>query len=98
FVLRTFEDRKVLRVPNQSEIAAVAQRFPGTLVMPLCRKNAWLSCEPQDRESFRYAAVNMGSTGFDELQASFRAALAALPFEFAGKTLRSDYRLSESPA
>ena len=87
FVLRTFLDKKVLETPDAAHLAEIERRFPDAIVQVLCKKGKWLSREPQDMKSYRYAVVNMGAQSFEELEAAFEEARALLPFRFADKTL-----------
>ena len=83
FVSRTFEDQKVVRVPEPWRLAEVRRRFPDTVVNVLCREGQWLSQQPQDMASYRYAIVNMGAASREELAAAFDEATRLLPFQFA---------------
>jgi hypothetical protein len=83
FVSRTFEDRKVLRVPPAERVAEIRHRFPGTIVKFLCRAGQWLSQQPQDPTSYRYRIVNMGGANREELAAAFGEVTRSLPVQFA---------------
>lgn len=87
FVSRTFDDRKVLRVPAAERVAEIRRRFPGTIVKFLCREGQWLSEQPQDPESYRYRIVNMGGGCRDELAAAFEEVSRLLPVQFADRAI-----------
>lgn len=83
FVSRTFEDRKVVGLPEPSRLAAVRERFPDLVVKFLCRQGQWLSQHPQDLTSYRYRIVNMGARSRAELDAAFREVAPLLAVRFA---------------
>jgi hypothetical protein len=83
FVLRTFADRKVVRVPGPERLEEIRRRFPGTVVKILCQKGQWLSRQPQDMASYRYAIVNIGGGSIGELMASFQEVARRLDIQFA---------------
>jgi len=85
FVSRTFEDRKVLRVPSAERVAEVRRRFPGTIVKFLCREGQWLSAQPQDPASYRYRIVNMGGASREQLASAFQDVTRSLPVQFADR-------------
>ena len=83
FVARTFEDRKVVRLPEPSRLAAIHRRFPDTIVKFLCEQGQWLSQYPQDLTSYRYRIVNMGARSRADLDAGFREMARRLAVQFA---------------
>lgn len=84
FVSRTFEDRKVVRLPEPARLEAIHRRFPDTLVKFLCQQGQWLSQHPQDLSSYRYRIVNMGGRSRADLDAGFRDVARLLAVQFAG--------------
>ena len=84
FVFRTFEDRKVRRLPASGRLADIRRRFPDTMVKLLCEEGQWLSQQPQDPASYRYGIVNMGGSSREELDAAFREVERSLEVQFAG--------------
>lgn len=83
FVFRTFADRKVVALPDPSAVAEMQRRYPGTVIRWLCTKGEWLSQQPQDMTSYRYAIVNIGAGSLDELDAAFADAERLLRVRFA---------------
>ena len=83
FVFRTFEDRKVRRLPAASRLADIHRRFPDTVVKFLCQEGQWLSQQPQDLASYRYGIVNMGGGSREELDTAFREVTRLLEVQFA---------------
>ena len=83
FVLRRFTDAKVVRVPSEQQLAAVKERFPGTIIKVLCTLGERLSAQDQDVGSFRYGIINMGAPTRAELFAHYQQVEAMLPFEFS---------------
>ncbi|WP_224360519.1 ATP-grasp domain-containing protein [Hyalangium versicolor] len=83
FVMRRFTDAQVLRVPSKEEIAAVKERFPGTIIKVLCTPGEKLSQQDQDVGSFRYGIINMGAPTRAELFSRYQQVEELLPFEFS---------------
>lgn len=82
FVLRVFEDRKVVRVPSRDELATFQMHFPDARLKVLCREGCRLSDELQDGRSYRYAVLNLGGDSAKHLDARFAEAMSHLTFEF----------------
>jgi hypothetical protein len=82
-VLRSFEDRMVIRVPADADIARAAAAVPDTVVRIRATAGKRLSDWPQDSYSFRYALLNIGGRDERDLQARLARATQLLPFEFA---------------
>jgi hypothetical protein len=82
FVLRTFEDGLVRRVPAAEEVAGLAGQFPEAFIEILVREGAKLSDELQDDESYRYALVDLCAKDRKELRKKFEEAKGLLPFAF----------------
>ena len=59
-VLRTFEDRKVLRIPSPEDVAGVLERCPDARIEILATLGENLSEEMQDSESYRYGVASLG--------------------------------------
>jgi len=85
FVPRTFQDEKVVRVPEPWRLAEIRRRFPGSVVRVLCHEGQWLSQQPQDMTSYRYGIVNLGGRSFEELDFAFDEARRLLKFQFASR-------------
>ena len=77
---RVFEDKLVKRVPQASDLAILATRFPDARVKVLCREGHLLSEELQDGASYRYALLHLGGEDQAHVQARYEEALALLPF------------------
>ncbi|MBI1774431.1 MAG: ATP-grasp domain-containing protein [Proteobacteria bacterium] len=83
FVLRSFEDKLVRRVPEADDLARVVEAVPDALVRVLADTGDRLSTSPhQDSYSYRYGLVNVGADSEAELVAKYQRVRAMLPFEF----------------
>ena len=82
FVLRTFENGYVRRIPSAEEIERLERRFPEAFVEILVKKGEKLSDELQDDESYRYALVDLCAKDRKELLKKFDEAKNLLPFVF----------------
>jgi len=83
FVARTFADRKVVRVPDAPRLTEIRRRFPDAVIKLLCREGQWLSQQPQDMASYRYAIINMGAGSVEALDAAFADVAPLLDVQFA---------------
>lgn len=81
-VLRTFDDKLVKRIPDQENIRAVENRFPGSMVQVIATQGKKLSEQLQDSHSFRYGLINMGSDSEEELVRDFEMAADMLNYQF----------------
>ena len=77
------EDAVVTRVPDRDDLAALAERFPGTQVTVQVRPGDRLSQTPH-QASYRYvvAKAYVGAAGREELADKHRLIAEALPFEY----------------
>ena len=82
FVLRTFEDGYVRRIPSAEEMERLEKRFPDSFVEILVKEGEKLSDELQDDESYRYALVDLCAKDRKELLKKFDEAKNLLPFVF----------------
>lgn len=80
FVLRTFEDGYVRRIPSAEEMERLEKRFPDSFVEILVKEGEKLSDELQDDESYRYALVDLCAKDRKELLKKFDEAKNLLPF------------------
>jgi len=82
FMLRTFEDGYVKRVPDGEEIARVAKRIPGTVVKLRVQSGQRLS-ELSGQDSYSYELANIYVGGRDQLEllGKYHQCLEHLPFE-----------------
>ncbi len=82
FALRLLKDQVVTRVPDEGEITAFRERFPGARLKVLCREGYRLPEELQDGNSYRYAVLNVGGRYRADALARCREMLGYLPFAF----------------
>ena len=82
-VLRTFADRRVLRVPSKEQLAELTRKFPDARIEIFVSEGELLSDAMQDGKSFRYALVNVGANSGAELDAKLDACKKLLDFRFA---------------
>jgi hypothetical protein len=83
FPLRSFEDRRVVRLPDAAQIEAVRQRWPVT-----CVKAAYYQAgqrlsdlpENSDGLTYRYGVINLAGPDWSTLLADFEVAREALDF------------------
>ncbi len=97
FVLRTTQDRVVVRAPSAADVARVEEAFPDAYVDLIAGAGDRLSDLAQDSYTYRYALINLGAASRAELKARFRRAAAMLPYRFA-PTLPSSPGLDIAPA
>ncbi len=82
YPLRTFEPARVVRAPDEREVAALQARHPGLLVWVECESGALLA-DPdglEDGASVRYAVVNLGAASPAELEDRLAAVRKQLGF------------------
>ncbi|MFG2447634.1 acetyl-CoA carboxylase biotin carboxylase subunit family protein [Nocardia fluminea] len=78
-----YRDGVVTRVPGEEQIAALRQRFPGTVVRVEVQPGERLSELPnQDPYRYKLATLYIGAADHDELERRYQDCLEALPFEF----------------
>ncbi|MEU4317501.1 ATP-grasp domain-containing protein [Nocardia fluminea] len=78
-----YRDGVVTRVPDGEQIAALRQRFPGTVVRIEVQPGERLSELPnQDPYRYKLATLYIGAADHDELEQRYQDCLEALPFEF----------------
>jgi hypothetical protein len=82
FVLRLFEDRRVVRVPGEEEVNEIRRRFPDSSIVIKVMEGDLLSDLSQDEESYRYAIINLGGKGWTDLYTRFEELKKQLTFEF----------------
>ena len=83
FVLRTFEDKKVVRAPSQKEIEKIMELVPDARVKIMIQEGQNLSDEFQDGKSYRYGLIHLGARDKQELLEKYEFCKQLLPFEFA---------------
>ncbi|HVG32164.1 MAG TPA: ATP-grasp domain-containing protein [Pyrinomonadaceae bacterium] len=82
-VLRTFEDQRVLAVPNVEQIASLTEKFPDSRIEICAVAGKKLSEVMQDGKSYRYGLINIGADSPEELEAKFQFLKGSLDFQFA---------------
>lgn len=83
FPLRAFEDKRVIRVPDEPQIETIKRAFPVTIVKTYYREGERLSDRNQgDGQSYRYGVVNMAGDDRPSLLASFEEVRRRLGFSF----------------
>ena len=82
-VLRTFEDRRVARVPRAERLAELARACPDARVEVSVAEGQLLSDIMQDGKSFRYGLINLGANSEEELDAKLAFCERMLDFRFA---------------
>lgn len=78
-----YEDGIVTRVPGEDDIAALRERFPGTVARIEVGPGDRLSELPnQDAYRYKLATLYIGAPDNDALEKRYRECVDALPFEF----------------
>ncbi|MDT4968782.1 MAG: hypothetical protein QOJ64_3519 [Acidobacteriota bacterium] len=81
-VLRTFENKRVVRVPSKEEVDALVRRFPDARIEISAVAGSLLSDVMQDGKSYRYGLVNIGADSSEELELKLELCKSALDFRF----------------
>lgn len=81
-VLRSMEDRKVLRKPTQEDINQVVRKYPDALINVIATEGKNLSEQSQDTSTFRYGLINIGANSIDELESKNKECADMLRYEF----------------
>lgn len=81
FVLRSFEDKRIVRLPAKDDIAKVQDLFPEARVEIYGKKGALLSEDLQDMQSYRYGIINLGGNSRQELGDKLRQCTSLLNFD-----------------
>ena len=82
FVLRSFEQKPLKRVPSLARVAEVERRFEDSRILVYVKKGASLAREFKWLGSYRYCLINLGGHSHDDLHDRYRAARRELAFEF----------------
>ncbi len=82
FVLRSFEDRTVARLPSAAELERLEQLHPDIRVELHAMIGRKLSDDLQDGHSFRYGIVNLGGCDRADALAKFEACRAEVGISF----------------
>jgi biotin carboxylase len=82
FMLRRYDDGRLLQVPSPAQLEQVRQRFPDTTIQLHVQPGMRLSDLPdQDSYSYEIAVMFMGAANQQQLLANYRSALQMLPFD-----------------
>jgi biotin carboxylase len=82
FVLRIFEDYRVVSIPTQHAIDAIYTEFPDARVQIFVQIGQRLSDAFQDGKSYRYGLVHLGARDRQELYEKFEQCKRKLVFKF----------------
>ena len=81
-VLRTFSDKKILRVPDKEHEDALLKRFPDMRIELFGKPGETLSALLQDGNSFRYGIINLGGESLEDVAWRIQECEKHLAFEF----------------
>ena len=82
FVLRSFEQKPLKRVPSLARVAEVERRFEDSRILVYVKQGASLAREFRWLGSYRYCLINLGGHSHDDLHDRYHAARRELAFEF----------------
>lgn len=82
FVLRSFEDKKIIKLPDKNDIEKVLNLFPEARIEIYGKKGACLSEELQDMQSYRYGIIDLGGNSRQELNDKYQQCISLLKFKF----------------
>jgi biotin carboxylase len=82
FVLCTFQDAQVVKIPSEQQQAYVRSEFPDLRLEVLAHEGERLYPHLQDGVSYRYGLINIGGTSREKLYASFERCKELLTFAF----------------
>jgi len=88
-VLRTFEDKTVIKKPTAEDVQQVQNVFPDALVTVIATEGRKLSEQSQDTSSYRYGLINIGAQSLDELEKKNEVCKSMLPYQFACESVSS---------
>ena len=81
FVLRSFEDKKIVRLPVKDDIKKIHNIFPEARIEIYGKEGALLSEELQDMQSYRYSIINLGGNSRQELDDKLKQCTSLLSFD-----------------
>jgi biotin carboxylase len=82
FVLRTFQGKRLLAIPSQSDVDSFAKQYDDARLRIYGRAGSSLAGEMRAMGSYRYGIVNVGAGSLLDLFAIYNDALDKLPFRF----------------
>lgn len=87
FMLRRFEDAKVLNVPSEDQIRQMKEEMPEVLLQIHVEPGERLSdLHDQDSYSYEYAVLFVGGRDTAEIERKYRRCNELLGFEFSSRT------------
>ena len=81
FVLRSFEDKRIVRLPGKDDITKIHNICPEARVEIYGKEGALLSEELQDMQSYRYGIINLGGNSRQELDDKLKQCISLLSFD-----------------
>lgn len=81
-VLREFENKLVLNVPDKETMQKMQEKFPSTRFEIFAHKGKRLSSELQDGQSYRYCLIHLGANNPQDLQNKLSKCIKELNFQF----------------
>ncbi|HEY9717627.1 MAG TPA: ATP-grasp domain-containing protein [Trichormus sp.] len=87
-VLRTFEDKMVIKKPTAEDVQRVQNVYPDALISVIATEGRKLSEQSQDTVSYRYGLINIGAQSLEELEAKNEVCKSMLPYQFACESAR----------
>jgi len=81
-VLRTFENKRVMKLPGDDEIAQLHLKHPDIRIEVLATEGLRLSQQMQDGQSYRYGIINIGGGSMREISDIYEDCLRKLTFVF----------------
>lgn len=82
FVLRTFEGKKLMAIPDEDEISKFNRRYPESKIKIYGKKGQRLAGEMRAIGSYRHGIVNVGVESLLDLFAIYEDARETLTFQF----------------
>ena len=80
FVLRSFEDKRIVRLPGKDDVTKIHNIFPEARIEIYGKEGALLSVELQDMQSYRYGIIDLGGNSRQELDDKFKQCTSLLSF------------------
>ncbi len=81
-VLRTFENKRVMKLPGDDEIGQLQLHHPDIRIEVLATEGTRLSQQMQDGQSYRYGIINIGGGSMREILNIYEECLRKLTFVF----------------
>ncbi|MGM0368673.1 MAG: ATP-grasp domain-containing protein [Actinomycetota bacterium] len=82
FVLRSFKDKKIIKLPKREDLEKVLSLFPDARVEIYGKVGTQLSEYLQDMQSYRYAVISLGGNSRQDLDKKFNQCTRMLKFNF----------------